>query len=120
MPRTRKKLEALVRSVALERMKVLFMLGVEAVRCGNIESARRYGDLIYRIAMRVRVKIPRNIKRWICKKCRVIIVPGINAKVRTRRDGKTLRVVTRCLTCGWIHRYEFVRCRRGGEAQGVS
>lgn len=108
----RKKIKTLVRNIALERMLVLFNLGVEAVKKGDFELARRYGELIYRISMRVRVKIPRSIKRWICKNCRVIMVPGINVKIRTRRDGKTLRIITRCLTCGWIHRYEFVRCRK--------
>jgi ribonuclease P protein subunit RPR2 len=120
MSRYRKKLVNLAKSVASERMFVLFELGIESVKNGDYELARRYGELIYRIAMKVRVKIPRNIKRWICKNCYVVMVPGINARIRIRRDGKTLRVITRCLTCGWIHRYEFKRCRGYGETQRVS
>ncbi|MEM2221435.1 MAG: hypothetical protein QXU34_06695 [Ignisphaera sp.] len=50
----------------------------------------------------------------MCKNCSIIMVPGFNARVRSRREGKTLRVVTTCLVCGWIHRYEFIRCRKGG------
>uniref|UniRef100_A0A7C2ZMZ5 Ribonuclease P protein component 4 n=1 Tax=Ignisphaera aggregans TaxID=334771 RepID=A0A7C2ZMZ5_9CREN len=103
-----------VKRIALERIYILFGLGVNAARRGDIGLARRYGELIYRIATRVRVKIPRNIKRWICKECRAVMVPGVNAMVRTRREGKTLRIVTRCLSCGWIHRYEFLRRSKYG------
>ncbi|MDK6028519.1 ribonuclease P protein component 4 [Ignisphaera sp. 4213-co] len=98
-----------IRDIALERMDILFRLGVEAVKNGYIDLAKRYGELIRRISMRNRIKIPREMRRWICKNCYTIMVPGFNARVRTRRDGKVLRVVTRCLYCGWIHRYQFVR-----------
>jgi ribonuclease P protein subunit RPR2 len=112
-------IEKLIRIIAIERMELLFKLGIEAVKRGDYEYARRYGELIKRISMRTRVKIPKDIKRWICKHCHIIMVPGFNARVRTRRDGKALRVVTRCLSCGWIHRYEFV-VRGGGKAERVS
>lgn len=104
----------LLRDIAIQRMYILFKLGVLAVESGRIEYARRYGELVRRISMRCRVGIPRSIKRWICKNCSVIMVPGLNARIRSRREGKTLRVVTTCLVCGWIHRYEFTRCRKGG------
>ncbi len=96
-------------------MEILFNLGIEAVRRNDFDLAKRYGILINRIAMRARVKVPKSIKRWICKNCRTIMVPGINVRTRTRRKGKTLRIVTRCLVCGWIHRYEFIR----GEADEI-
>ncbi|MEM1644671.1 MAG: ribonuclease P [Ignisphaera sp.] len=98
-----------IRIIALERMSILFKLGIIAVKNHDYDVARRYGELIYRISTRLRVKIPQSIKRWICKNCCVIMVPGLNAKIRTRRDGKTLRIITRCMVCGWIHRYEFVK-----------
>lgn len=98
-----------IKTIALQRMYILHSLGIDAVRNGEIDLAHRYGELIYRIATRVRVKIPLNIKRWICKNCKVIMVPGINARIRTRRDGRITRVITKCFTCGWIHRYEFLR-----------
>jgi len=110
-----------VRVIVLERINVLFKLGIVAVRSRDYSIARRYGELIYRISMRLRVKIPRNIKRWICRNCRVIMVPGLNAKIRTRRDGRTLRIITRCMVCGWIHRYEFVkRGEKYGETPRIS
>ncbi|MCS7110735.1 MAG: ribonuclease P [Ignisphaera sp.] len=102
----------LLRDIAIQRMYILLELGVTAVERGRIEYAKRYGELIKRISMRCRVDIPRSIKRWICKNCNVIMVPGSNARVRSRRKGKTLRVVTTCLVCGWMHRYEFTRCRK--------
>ncbi|MEM0372159.1 MAG: ribonuclease P [Ignisphaera sp.] len=105
-----------LKDIAIQRMYILYSMGVEASRMKDYRFARRYGELIYRISMRNRVKIPRSIKRWICKNCKVIMVPGVNVVIRTRRKGKTLRVITRCLVCGWIHRYEFLRCRKNGEA----
>jgi len=114
----KKSVEALVRDIALERMEILFKLGIKAVESGDYELAKRYGELIRRISMRTRIKIPRDIKRWICKHCHTIMVPGFNARIRTRRDGKALRVVTKCLSCGWIHRYQFVVRKGYGETQG--
>lgn len=111
--------DKVIKRIALERIQILFNLGVGAIRRGEYDLAYRYGKLIHRISMRVRVKIPRNVKRWVCKHCKVIMVPGVNAKIRTRRKGKTLRIVTRCLMCGWIHRYEFHRCRKN-ETQRIS
>jgi len=104
-----------LRDIALQRIDILYGLGVEAVRRGDYALAKRYGELIRRIAMKARIRIPKNIKRWICKNCNIIMVPGINVRIRTRREGKTLRVITRCLVCGWIHRYEFIR----GESSGI-
>ena len=99
----------LLRDLVIQRMRILFRLGVEAVKRQEYDLSRRYAELIRLLAMRTRVRIPKGIKRWICKKCNVIMIPGLTARVRTRREGKTLRVVTTCLVCGWIHRYEFVR-----------
>ncbi|MEL9940122.1 MAG: ribonuclease P protein component 4 [Ignisphaera sp.] len=105
-----------IRDIAIERMEILFKLGIEAVKNGYTDLAKRYGELLIRISMRNRVKIPKEIKRWICKQCHTIMVPGFNARVRTRRDGKVLRVVTKCLSCGWIHRYQFVVRRGSGRS----
>ena len=104
--------ETVLRDLAIQRMKWLFRLGVEAARENRIDLARRYGELIRLISQRTRIKIPKRIKRWICKNCNSIMVPGITARIRIRRDGAALRVVTTCLACGYIHRYEFVERKR--------
>ena len=110
---------SLLRDLVIQRMRILFKLGVEAARRHEYDLSRRYAELIKLLAMRTRVKVPKGIKRWICKRCNVIMIPGLTARVRTRREGKTLRVVTTCLVCGWIHRYEFVR-RYGKSEEGRS
>lgn len=99
----------LLRDLALQRMRILYSLGAEATKLGEVEYSRRYGELIRAISMRVRVRIPRYLKRWICRRCNAIMVPGYNARIRTRREGRALRVVTTCLSCGWVHRYQFTR-----------
>jgi len=92
----------------VDRMNSLFDMAVDAARRGDINLSRRYCELIKLYSQASRVKIPRDIKRWICKGCGAAMIPGLNATVRTRREGKTLRIVTRCMICGYIHRYEFV------------
>ncbi|NPA97720.1 MAG: ribonuclease P [Crenarchaeota archaeon] len=107
----------MLKDLAVQRMRWLFRRGVEALLRGDRELACRYGQLIRAIALRSRTRIPRSIRRWICKNCSCIMVPGLTARVRIRREGKTLRIVTTCLICGYIHRYEFLRGKDRHEAE---
>ena len=96
----------LVRDIAKQRITLLFKLGEEEVRRGRVDLARRYGELIYRIAAKANVKIPKPIKRRICRKCKVILIPGLTMRVRIQSEGsRGSRVVVTCLKCGWIRRY---------------
>ena len=108
----------LIRDIAKQRITRLFTLGEMEVRQGRIELARRYGELIYRIAAKAGVRIPRAIKRRICRKCKVILVPGLTMRVRIQSEGsRGSRVVVTCLKCGWIRRYyiKVSRSRKCGE-----
>jgi len=98
---------ALARDIALQRMQILFDNAVRSVRNGNIRFARRYCILIKKISMRNKVKIPRRIKRAICKNCFIPLIPGVTCRVRIKSEGKNSRIVVTCLVCGWIHRYRF-------------
>ena len=46
-----------------------------------------------------------SLKRSMCGKCKVLLVPGNTAKVRIRtNEGGQFRVVT-CVMCGWYRRF---------------
>jgi len=57
--------------------------------------ANRYVFLARKIAMKFKVKIPKEYKRRFCKHCYTYLVPGDNCKVRTSRGN----VVYYCYSC---------------------
>ncbi len=88
-------------------MEILYNLAVDAVKKGDIDYARRLGNLIKELHKGTRVKIPLHIKRQLCKNCNVPLIPGVTASVRLRSQGKFSYLVVKCLVCGWIHRYPY-------------
>ncbi|HIQ13580.1 MAG TPA: ribonuclease P [Thermoprotei archaeon] len=63
----------------------------------------RYLILIRKISMKTRTRIPRYLKIFYCKKCKKIILPGVDAVYRVRsRPYKHIAV--KCLSCGAIYR----------------
>jgi ribonuclease P protein subunit RPR2 len=84
----------LQKKIAKERIEIL-MKKAEEVFPKNKSLANRYVTLARKIAMKVNVRFPRELKRKFCKHCYKFIVPGVNARVRTK-DGK---VVYYCLEC---------------------
>jgi len=90
-------------------MEILYAMSVKAVKEGDIEYSRRLGRLIKELHQETRIKIPLYIKRGLCKRCNVALVPGITASIRLRSQGNFSYIVVRCLACGWIHRYPYKR-----------
>ena len=82
------------KEIAKERVKKLFS-EAEKVFSRNKSLAHRYVTLARKIAMKVKLRMPRELKRKYCKHCYKFLMPGVNARVRTR-DGK---VIISCLEC---------------------
>jgi ribonuclease P protein subunit RPR2 len=82
------------KEIAHERIKILF-LEAGKVFSQNKALANRYVTLARKIAMKVKIRIPLELKRRFCKHCYKYIKHGVNARVRTR-DGK---VIISCLEC---------------------
>ncbi|MGM5480807.1 MAG: ribonuclease P protein component 4 [Nanobdellota archaeon] len=57
--------------------------------------AQRYSDLIRRISMKFRLKLPREVKHSYCKHCKTVFIPGENCRIRLQ--GK--KVVYYCFEC---------------------
>ena len=83
-----------VRETALERVQVLFKQAQE-VFSRNKNLANRYVVLARKIAMKVKMRMPRDIKHRYCKHCYSFLVPGVNARIRTRQG----KVVISCFEC---------------------
>ena len=80
--------------VALARIKQLFAEADE-VFSSDKKLANRYVQLARNIAMKVKAKIPVELKRKYCKHCYTYLRPGVNSRIRTRVG----KVVISCLDC---------------------
>jgi ribonuclease P protein subunit RPR2 len=93
--------------IAKERIAILFRLANEVFHENKL-LAKRYLELAKRISMRSKIKIPREYKRFICKSCGNLLVPGANCRVRIKPKKGTIVVVS-CLDCGSIMRYPAIK-----------
>tara|TARA_Y100000034_G_scaffold99572_1_gene122440 strand:- start:2090 stop:2407 length:318 start_codon:yes stop_codon:yes gene_type:complete len=82
------------KQIAKERIKVLFEQAEKAFS-KNKSLANRYVTLARKVAMKVRLRMPLELKRKYCKHCYKFLRPGTNARIRTR-NGK---VVISCFEC---------------------
>lgn len=90
-PRFSKKKQ---KEIAQERIKTLFREAEKAFS-KNPALAHRYVKLARKIAMKVKSRIPIELKRRFCKHCYKYLVPGTNCRIRTR-EGK---LIIYCLEC---------------------
>ncbi len=93
-----------VKTIASERIDILLRQAKEMLD-RDPKLSKRYVELATKISMRTKVKIPSSDKRYICKACGTILIPGRNARVRVL-TGNT-RVVVTCISCGNLRKYPF-------------
>ncbi|ADT84092.1 ribonuclease P protein component 4 [Thermococcus barophilus] len=103
----RKKEQREKRKIALERINILFTLA-ERVFPYDKELANRYVEIALAVQQKAKVRMPRKWKRRYCKKCHSFLLPGVNAQVRLRQK-RMPHVVIKCLECGHIMRYPYLR-----------
>ena len=87
------------KEIAKERVGILFEKAAK-VFSKNKSLANRYVTLARKIAMKVRLRVPREYKRRFCKHCYKYLQPGVNSRVRTQ-GGK---VIISCLECKKFNR----------------
>lgn len=88
--------------LAAERIERLQVLAKRAVADGNPDRAREYVRRARRVAERNRLSLPATFKRFTCDRCDAYLLPGTNARVRTRSG----HVVVTC-DCGAQTRYPY-------------
>lgn len=102
------------RESKIARERVVFLIKrAEKWKTRDYELARRYIELAKRIAMRYRVRIPRELKVFYCKKCLYPYRAG-KFRVRVRKS----RVIFTCLNCGFERRIPIRPKRCSEKAKG--
>ena len=89
-----------MKKIAVERIERLYDLAKERELAGgddNDKLAMLYIALARRIGMHYRVRMPKEVKNNICKKCNRVLIPGITCTVRV--VGRDRCLVYRC-KCG--------------------
>ena len=94
--------------IAREAFFELINFSISEAKKGNISIASEVGKLAFKVARKNRLKIPLEVKRAFCRRCYVPLIPGLTAKVRIRRKGELVKVVS-CLNCGYVRRYPVKR-----------
>lgn len=88
--------------IAKERIDILIDA---ALYYSNIDDklSDEQARLAKKIAMRVRIRLPYDIKQLFCKQCKEFIIPGKSARIRLGRSNtKCIRIS--CYRCGHIYR----------------
>lgn len=86
------------RQIALERIHTLFELAKSNIR-KEPKLAQRYAEIARKIAMKTRVRLPKEYRRLICRHCKSFIYPNVNCRVRVQQRREPHMVIT-CLECG--------------------
>ncbi|HDN01990.1 MAG TPA: ribonuclease P [Candidatus Bathyarchaeota archaeon] len=98
-----------VKKLALHRIRRLFRLAIETAQT-DLNQSQRYVEIARKIAMKARVRIPREYRRFICKRCKSFILPGVNSRVRIQQKREPHIAIT-CLICGHVTRLP-LRCKK--------
>jgi len=95
-----------VKDLARERMGILLSQAEAEALAGNMPRSRRFFGLALDISRRTNEPLP----QWFlyCPNCLTPLVPGRNARVRTR----SMKVVTTCLVCQTKMRHPYIKERR--------
>lgn len=87
------------KEIALERIVILFDQAYQ--NRADPVLADRYVALAREIAMRRRLRMPREYRRSFCPVCHTYFVPGENHHVRIQHG----KVISTCKICGAVTRF---------------
>lgn len=80
--------------IALDRVKVLFKEAQQTFKT-NSKLAQRYVDIAHKTAMKVNLRLPKELKRKMCKHCYHYLVPSKTCRVRIHKN----KVIYYCFNC---------------------
>lgn len=84
----------LKQEIALNRVKSLFKEAQQKFKTDS-KLSQRYVDIARKTAMKVNLRLPRELKRKICKHCYHYLVPSKTCRVRIHKN----KVIYYCLNC---------------------
>jgi ribonuclease P protein subunit RPR2 len=91
-----------IKQIALRRFHVLFGLAKQVAH-ENPDLAQHYVGLARKVAMRARLRLPKEYRVLVCRKCKRFILPGVNCRTRIQPKREPHMVIT-CLMCGGVNR----------------
>lgn len=95
--------QQIAKEIAKERICILIEKALHEVKEDDDNLANAYAILAKRIAMRLRLRLPYEIRQLYCKDCKQFISPGKRSRIRIGRSNtKAIRIT--CLKCGHIYR----------------
>jgi RNase P subunit RPR2 len=69
----------------------------------DLELAKAQAALARRLRLRFNIRLDGSLKRYTCRGCKSLIVPGVNARVRLGHgDPPAIRIT--CAECGRVNR----------------
>lgn len=103
------------RKIAVERINKLFN---EAKLAFNKDSSlsNKYVGIARKIAMKMKVRIPRELRRRFCKHCHSYLAPSKNCTVRLQKS----KVVYHCNKCNGYMRFPYVKEQKKKRARKYS
>lgn len=69
----------------------------------DLKLAKEQAALARRVRLRFNVRLDPSMKRFTCRGCKSLLVPGVNARVRLGHGRPTILHVT-CSECGRVNR----------------
>ncbi len=69
----------------------------------DLKLAKEQAALARRVRLRFNVRLDPSLKRFTCRGCKSLLVPGVNARVRLGHGKPTILRVT-CAECGRVNR----------------
>ena len=90
------------RRIAQQRIETLYRIARETVH-KDPGQAKRYIQLLRRIAQRTRTHLPPHVRRGICRECDTVLIQGYNSHTRIKQKREPHISVT-CQNCGNVTR----------------
>ncbi|MEM2115940.1 MAG: hypothetical protein QXD62_02130 [Candidatus Woesearchaeota archaeon] len=90
------------KSLVLEVINDLFNFGSQYNGIDRNYVLKEIGKNIWKLKLYFKVPLDINIKRFLCRKCNVILIPGYNLRVRNYKECMEYK----CLNCGFTRRYK--------------
>ena len=89
------------KQIAIRRMEILFNNALSNAK-NNPELSQKQAEIIKKISMKFKIRMPFEISSSFCKKCKKFIAPGITSKIRLGSKPKSIRIT--CSYCNHTYR----------------
>lgn len=91
--------------IEIARERIHILLNLARKELSHPERSKRYVELARKIGLRYNVRLSKNDKKSICKKCNTVLIYGKTSLARLDSKKKTLNII--CKECGNIIRIPY-------------